>query len=119
VARFAALRSEVEKTGMAAKAGADNRVSRQEMCKLVAAYSAAETKWVRYVEKNMSRCAIPDSVASQLKTVHAKTADGQKKLCAAGVSTGNLRENDPDYRLGPPTQPNNLPAKFLPRISGR
>ena len=37
-AQFTALRSQVEKTGMAAKAGADNRVSRQELCKLVNAF---------------------------------------------------------------------------------
>jgi len=119
VAEFAALRSAVEKKGMAAKAGADSRVSRQELCKLVTAYSAAETKWVKYVETNMSRCGIPESVVSQLQTVHARTAEGQRKLCAVGFSPGDLREMNPDYRFGLPTQPNDLPAKTLPRISGR
>lgn len=28
-------------------------------------------------------------------------------------------ENNPDYRFGPPTQPNDFPPTFLPRISGR
>jgi hypothetical protein len=126
IAEFAALRSKVEKTGMAAKAGAEKRVSRKELCKLVTAYSAAETNWLTYAETNMTKCGIPDHIVTQVKTVHAKTAEGQIKLCAAGFSPAGLRENNldygfgpPDYGFGPPTQPIDLPPKFLPRFSGR
>jgi hypothetical protein len=37
VADYAALRSRVERMGMAAKAGGEQRLSRAEMCKLVTA----------------------------------------------------------------------------------
>ena len=73
---------------------------------------------MKYVEMNLSRCGIPDAVLSQLKTVHARTTEGRKKLCAA-LSPGDLRENNPDYRFGPPTQPDDFPLKSLPLFSGR
>ena len=82
--QFTTLRAEVEKRGLAAKAGGEKRVSREEMCKLVTEYNTAEIKWVKYAEGNMTKCGIPKEIVTQLKTVHAKTAEGQKKLCAAG-----------------------------------
>jgi hypothetical protein len=85
---FTSLRSAVEKRGMAARTASEKRASREEMCKLVTAYSAAEIKWVKYAEGNMTKCGIPKEIVTQLKTVHAKTADGQKKLCAAGPAGG-------------------------------
>jgi hypothetical protein len=94
-------------------------LSRAEICTLVAAYSTAESKWVQFVEMNMTKCGIPDSIVDQMKTVHVTTVQGQTKLCAAGLEPGDLREHHPDYRLGPPTQPNDLPLKSLPRVSGR
>jgi hypothetical protein len=83
-AQFTALRAEVEKRGMAARAGGEKRVAREEMCKLVTSYGEAETKWIKFTESNMTKCGIPKELVAQLKAVHAKTTDGQKKLCAAG-----------------------------------
>jgi hypothetical protein len=74
---------------------------------------------VKYVKVNMSRCGIPTDIVVQLEMARAKTAEGQKKLCAAGSSPVDLHEYNPDYRFGPPTQPNDFPAKSLPRVSGR
>jgi hypothetical protein len=54
--------------------------------KLVTAYSAAEVKWVKYAEINMTKCGIRKEIVTQLKTVHVRTADGQKKLCSAGAA---------------------------------
>jgi hypothetical protein len=107
VAEYAALRSKVEKTGMAVKAGAESRAQSEELCKLVTAYALAEIKWVKFAQTNMTKCEIPASIVDQIKTVHAKTIDGQKKLCAAA------------YLFGPPTIPNDVPPKSLPRFSGR
>ena len=82
--QFTALRGEVEKRGMAAKTAGEKRATREEMCKLVTAYGEAETKWIKFVAGNLTKCGIPKELVTQLKTVHAKTAEGQKKLCAAG-----------------------------------
>lgn len=101
---FGALRAEVEKRGQVAKAGGEKHVTREEMCKLVTSYAVAETKWVKYAEVNMSKCGIPKEIITQLKTVHAKTADGQKKLCSAGPAPASATPTLSDA-LGTATLP--------------
>ena len=108
--QFTSLRAEVEKRGMAARAGGEKRVSREEMCQLVTTYSTAETKWVKFAEGNMSKCGIPKEIVTQLKTVHAKTADGQKKLCAAGPAAASAVPTLSDA-LGTATLPTREPEK--------
>ena len=107
--KFSELRSDVEKKGMAAKAAGEKQAPREEMCKLVTIYSAAETKWVKYAEGNMSKCGIPKEIVHQLKTVHAKTAEGQKKLCSAGP--GPAAAPTLSDALGTATLPSREPEK--------
>jgi hypothetical protein len=109
--QFTTLRSEVEKRGMAAKAAGEKQASREEMCKLVTAYSTAEIKWVKFSETNMAKCGIPKEIITQLKTVHAKTADGQKKLCAAGPAGGPAAAPTLSDALGTATLPTREPEK--------
>jgi hypothetical protein len=109
--QFTTLRSEVEKRGMAAKAGGEKQAPREEMCKLVTAYNAAEVKWVNFAVSNMSKCGIPKQIIDQLKTVHVKTAEGQKKLCAAGPAGGPSAAPTLSDALGTATLPTREPEK--------
>jgi hypothetical protein len=84
MAEFARLREDVQKRGLAAKAAGQRKVSREEMCKHITAYSAAELKWVKYTEANTATCGIPGEVAQQLKQVHSNTEQTKEKICAAG-----------------------------------
>ncbi len=84
MAEFARLREDVQKRGLAAKAAGQRKVSREEMCKHITAYSAAELKWVKYTEANTTSCGIPAEVAQQLKQVHSNTEQTKEKICAAG-----------------------------------
>src|SRR5215831_19139960 len=86
--QFTALRSEVEKRGIAAKTASEKKASREEMCQLVKAYGAAESKWIKFAEIGITKCGIPQEIVKQLKASHARTADGEKKLCAAGPAGG-------------------------------
>ncbi len=82
---FTQYREEVEKRGLAAKAANDShKASREEMCKLVTAYSAAEVKWIKYTAENMTKCGIPKEIVEQIKKAHAHTDDARVKLCSAG-----------------------------------
>jgi len=81
---FARLREDVQKRGLAAKAAGQRKVSREEMCKHITAYSAAELKWVKYTEGNITSCGIPAEVAQQLKQVHSNTEQTKEKICTAG-----------------------------------
>jgi hypothetical protein len=84
MAEFARLREDVQKRGLAAKAAGQRKVSREEMCKHITDYSAAELKWVKYTEANTASCGIPAEVAQQLKQVHSNTEQTKAKICAAG-----------------------------------
>jgi hypothetical protein len=86
MAEFAKLRDDVQKRGQAAKAAGERKVSREEMCKHITAYSAAELKWVKYTEANTASCGIPGEVVQQLKQVHSNTEQTKEKICAAGPS---------------------------------
>jgi hypothetical protein len=86
MAEFTKLREDVQKKGLAAKAAGQRKVSREEMCKQITTYSAAELKWVKYSEANVSSCGIPVQVVQQLKQVHTHTEQTKEKICAAGPS---------------------------------
>jgi hypothetical protein len=82
IAEFAKLRDDVQKRGLAAKAAGQRKVNREEMCKQITAYSAAELKWVKYTETNVQKCGIPGEVVQQLKQVHSNTEQTKEKICA-------------------------------------
>lgn len=88
MAEFAKLRQEVEKKGMAAKAAGQRKVGREEMCKHITTYAAAEAKWVKFTESGVQTCGIPIQVVNQLKQVHANTEQTREKICAAGPAAG-------------------------------
>lgn len=87
-AEFAKLREEVQKKGLAAKAAGQRKVGREEMCKHISAYSAAELKWVKYTEANVASCGIPVQVVNQMKEVHGHTEQTKEKICVAGPAAG-------------------------------
>jgi len=88
MAEFGKLREDVEKKAMLAKAAGQRKVSREEMCKHITAYSSAELKWVKFSETNITSCGIPAEVVQQLKQVHNNTEQTKGKICAAGPAAG-------------------------------
>ena len=79
------FRSEtVEKQGLAAKAGHDKNASREDMCKLITSFNAAEEKMVKYADANASSCGIPPQAVSQMKDNHVHTVAIRKQVCSAG-----------------------------------
>ena len=129
--QFTALRSEVEKRGVAARAASEKAASREEMCGLVKAYGAAETRWIKFAEAAMAKCGIPTEIVAQMRTVHARTTDGEKKLCAAGPAAAPTLHNALDAAPLPSRRPNGpggycwdppvreIDYQCLPRFSGR
>jgi hypothetical protein len=88
VAEFLRLRGVVEKEGLAAKAAHDKQASREEMCKIITVFSAAEEKMTKYAETNATTCGIPAEAVKQMKGNHTHTAMVQKQICAAGPGPG-------------------------------
>jgi hypothetical protein len=88
VAEFMRLRDVVQKTGLAAKAGHDKNASREEMCKLIENFAAAEDKWVKYTVTNATGCGIPAEAVKQIKTNHEHSLLIRKQVCSAGPAPG-------------------------------
>jgi hypothetical protein len=88
VVEFGKLRDDVQKKGMAAKTAQEHKVAREEMCKIVTAYAAAEQKWLKFAETGVTACGIPNEVVSQLKQVHARTEQAKTNICSAGPPGG-------------------------------
>jgi hypothetical protein len=89
---FAAHRQEVEKLAAAVIAGSQKRVSREDLCKLVSAYAAAEANWLQYAEANVMTCAIPKSTVDEIKRGHAGTSQVREKICE-GEDSGMVRDS--------------------------
>jgi hypothetical protein len=84
VAEFMKLRSNVEKTGLAAKAAHDKNATREEMCKLIESFTASEEKMVKYADVNATACGIPAEAVKQMKGNHSHTILIRKQVCSAG-----------------------------------
>jgi hypothetical protein len=112
--QFTEFRSEVEKRAMAAKTASEKHVTRDEMCKLVTAYSGAEAKWIKFSDDNMARCGIPKQAIEQIKSVHVHTADARKKICAAGPAQAGPATPTLSDALGTVSLPNQETEKRKP-----
>jgi len=84
VAEFMRLREAVEKQGLAAKAAHDKNGSREDMCKAITSFTAAEEKMVKYADANASGCGIPAQAVQQMKGNHVHTLQIRKQVCSAG-----------------------------------
>jgi hypothetical protein len=90
VVEFGKLRDEVQKKGAAAKLASEHKTPREEMCKLVVAYSSAEQRWLKFAEAGVTGCGIPVEIVNQLKQVHARTEQAREKICAAGPANAAM-----------------------------
>ncbi len=89
--QFMPLREEAEKRGKLIKAASDRHASPEEACKLIGSFGQSETKMIKYVETNSSKCGIPQQIADQLKNGHKNTEAMQKKVCAVAQQGGQQR----------------------------
>jgi hypothetical protein len=90
VTEFSKMREDVQKKGLAARQASEKHVAREELCKLITIYGAAEQKWLKFTEQGVSACGIPAEIVSQLKQVHGRTEMAREKICAAGPASAAM-----------------------------
>ena len=78
---FVPLRQDAERRGKLIQAASQRKASPDEACKLIANFSAAETKMIKYVEANAQKCGIPPQIGDQLKAGHKNTEAMRAKVC--------------------------------------
>ncbi|MEK9279691.1 MULTISPECIES: hypothetical protein [unclassified Bradyrhizobium] len=78
---FIPLREEAEKRGKLIKAASDRHAPPDEACKLIGAFSQAESKMIKYIDSHAAKCGIPPQIGDQMKAGHKNTEAMQKKVC--------------------------------------
>ena len=81
VKEFSSLREEAEKRGRMIKAAVERHAPPDETCKLIASFSQAEVKIIKYIEANAVTCGTPAQITDQLKSSHKNTEALEKKVC--------------------------------------
>ena len=94
---FMPLREEAEKRGKLIKAASDRHAAPDEACKLIRNFSQAETKMIKYIEANASKCGIPAKVGAQMKDGHKNTEAMATKVC----NVAQQMQNQPRGPAGP------------------
>jgi hypothetical protein len=79
---FMPLRDDAQKKGAAIGAAQKRHADRQEMCRLITTFSAAEEKAGQFLEKNKALCGVPDQAIASSKEMHAKTVHFRDVVCA-------------------------------------
>jgi hypothetical protein len=93
--QFTQLRTNVEKfrdvldkVAASSRSKSEKKASREDVCKAITNYAAAEGKWTKFIVDNTARCGIPPEVGKQASAGHAKTQGVRQKICAAGPAGG-------------------------------
>jgi hypothetical protein len=88
---LASYQQEAQELAKATVAASKNRTSREELCKLVAACSTAEAKWLNYAEDNRVSCGMSTQAVEQIRSAHMSTLHSVKKLCGPSTRVKPMR----------------------------
>jgi hypothetical protein len=95
---FLSLREEAQKKASLIKAAQDRTPTptREEMCKVVKTFAAAEAKVIKFVTDNQASCGIPGEAVTQMKAGQAQTVKFRTAVCSAGpVGAGKVAPPTP------------------------
>lgn len=92
---FVPLRTDAEAKAKLIAAAGKRKAPPAEACKLIAAFSAAEVKMIKFVETHAQKCGIPPSVGDQMKKGHANTTDLQAKVCNVAQQQQQQQQQGP------------------------
>ncbi len=80
---FAPLRQDVEKRGQAIRTASERHATPQEACNLFGSFITANTKMVKYAEKNAAQCGIPPQVIGDMKKGAEQAGQIRARVCMA------------------------------------
>jgi hypothetical protein len=81
-----AARGPVEKTGQAVKAAIDAKKGPDEICSRLKTFTAAEAKFIKYLEDNASWCAFPPQAIDQVKQSHTHSLKLRGQACKVAAA---------------------------------
>ena len=81
-----AARAPVETTGKAVKAAIDAKKGPDEICSRLKTFTAAEAKFIKYLEDNSSWCGFPPDAITQVKQSHAHSLKLRGQACKVAAA---------------------------------
>jgi hypothetical protein len=85
-AQLMALKQDVEKKFVPAKAAMERKASAAELCKLFGQFADAESKFVKYAEEQGVWCGMPPEALKNFKAGHVQTLSARKQACAVAAN---------------------------------
>lgn len=85
IEEFGKLRDAAQKRAAAIRTASERKAQAKEACGLFNAFSDAETKMIKFVNSNVSKCGIPPEIVKTLSQNHAKTTEIRTKVCQAAA----------------------------------
>jgi hypothetical protein len=92
---FNPIRHEAQAHLEVLKAAMQKKAPREEACKLIKAFSAAEAKVVDYVTANQESCGIPQQGVDGMKKNHERTVKMEAQVCNAANEGPGLQDPQP------------------------
>jgi hypothetical protein len=102
VKEFLALRDVAAQKASAIRAASARKAPANEACALFNAFSAAETKIIKYAEDNAVWCGMPLQVLVNIKKEHAKTSEIRTRVCQAAAAPARPAAPSLSDALGSP-----------------
>jgi len=81
-----AARAPVETTGKAVKAAIDAKKGPEEICSRLKTFTAAEAKFIKYLEDNASWCGFPPDALNQVKQSHVHSLKLRGQACKVAAA---------------------------------
>jgi len=92
---FTPIRNEAQKRAEVLKVAMQKKAPREEACKLITAFSAAEARAVNFAITNATKCGIAQQAVDTMTRNHANTVRMTTQVC--GRPLDPIRRYDPDH----------------------
>jgi hypothetical protein len=83
---FVALRNEAQARASVLQNAQKKKLTAPEACQLITRFTDAETKFVKFAQKNAATCGIPEQAITQMNGSHEKSMELRKKVCDAAAA---------------------------------
>lgn len=80
---FTALKNEAQARAAAVQAAQKKKITAPEACQLLTRFTDAEAKFVKFAQKNVQTCGIPEQAVQQMKASHDSSNGLRKRVCDA------------------------------------
>jgi hypothetical protein len=83
---FSALKNEAQARAAAVQNAQKKKITAPEACQLLTRFTDAEAKFVKFAQKNVQTCGIPEQAVQQMRAAHDNSNALRKRICDAATA---------------------------------